>query len=319
MGEKQASECLVSIIIPIYNVQNYLVECIESVLHQTHKNIEIILVDDGSPDECAAICDAYLLADSRVTVIHKQNGGLSSARNYGLDMCKGEYVFFADSDDAINHHTIEQMLNTTFLTGADVVQGKGLVLSDGIAKDERPEESYTVYSPMEYLSLLFARKGKNDTRIVAMNKLYSRNLFLKERFADGIIHEDEELIPRVLYRANKVCILDARLYYYRIVQGSIMHSSFSEKRYDMIQAKQSNIAFFTEKGEKALLNEYITTYLFDLFNLYYKTIEYSFPAERLQQIKAEIRRYFWRSLRCADVSDKLRLLKNRLKMLAMSL
>lgn len=308
-------DSLVTIIIPIYKVQDYLEECLESVVHQTYENLQIILVDDGSPDKCATVCDKYATLDKRIAVTHKRNGGLSSARNAGLEIISGDYVLFVDSDDVVSIYAVEALLNKALATKSDIVQGKNILLSDEII-DKRPEiTSCRTYTSHEYLSLLFSRAGNNDTRIVVVNKLYKASLFSELRFAEGIINEDEEITPSLIYRANKICVIGNPLYYYRVVANSISHSAFSEKNYDIMKAKRKNIVFLTKHGEDELLKPYLVTYLFDLFNLYYQTVNNEFSNERKREVKKEIDVYFSKAFKGASPADKLRLLKNKIKIL----
>ena len=166
---------LVSIIVPIYKVESYLRRCLDSVVSQTYTNLEIILVDDGSPDGCPQICDEYASKDSRIIVIHKENGGLSDARNVGLDICKGEYISFVDSDDWINNHYIEKLLSAAETVKADIAVASCKYISDNPLYSERtfPMDPGEINYD-DILREIFGRQ--NPSFVAACIKLFNHNL-----------------------------------------------------------------------------------------------------------------------------------------------
>ena len=165
----------VSIIIPIYNVEKYLRKCVDSVICQTYKNLEIILVDDGSPDSCPEICDSYVDLDSRIKVIHKQNGGLSDARNTGIDMSSGEYITFVDSDDYIENDMIEILISTLEENHCDISTCNNLIVHSDNIVTIAPEQNITrILATENALENLFYKK---DISVMATAKLYKKSLF----------------------------------------------------------------------------------------------------------------------------------------------
>lgn len=228
---------LVSVIVPVYKVEQYLEDCMKSILCQTYKKIEIILVDDGSPDHCPELCDKYARKDERVRVIHKKNGGLSDARNTGLENAKGDYICFIDSDDAIHPQMIEILYNQITKTNADIS------ICNYFKGELTPKNWDNIYVSeklvsMDKQSALNAIYESNDKSIlmtIAWNKLYKKELFENIRYPQNRIHEDEFTTYQLLYLANRTVFIDENLYFYRQREGSIM---------DMARDKVSEMFYF---------------------------------------------------------------------------
>lgn len=222
---------LISVIIPVYNVELYLCKCIDSVLSQTYENLEIILVDDGSPDNCGEICDKYALKDSRIRVIHKANGGLSDARNAGLDIIQGEYVAFVDSDDWIEPTMYKTLLKNMMEFHADMSFG-------GVADELENKEScviskvsdYGCTSPFSENNIEAMRRYFNGSW-AAWDKLYKAELFDNIRFPKGEINEDEAIVIQLLSLCQTVCYTNEIFYHYiKRNNNSITNASFSKKK-----------------------------------------------------------------------------------------
>ena len=227
------NKSLISIVIPIYNVDKYLKKCIESVLNQTYSNLEIILVDDGSPDNCPQICDEYRKKDSRIKVIHKENGGLSDARNVGIDHAKGEYITFIDSDDYVANDYIEYLYNLIVKYGVDISCCSHLVVYNngqyhGI--DENFDESFDKI--MFFQKMLYAKKCD----VTAWAKLYKKDLFNDIRYPKGKIFEDIDTTYKLIDKVKKVACGYSAKYYYMIRKSSITTNGFQDKHYYMIDA-----------------------------------------------------------------------------------
>lgn len=224
------TEILISIITPVYKVEDQINRCMQSLINQTHRNIEIILVDDGSPDNCPRICDEYALKDKRVRVIHKGNGGLSDARNVGLKMARGEYIMYVDSDDYIELDACERLLE-----GID----EDVDLVAGACKEIH--ETYVIYqrhsnleSGRKYSSKEFAIESikQNEWYAPAWLFLYNR-LFLVNNglyFKKGYLYEDMEMLPRLFLAAKTVVYIDYCFYNYVIRPNSIMSSEINPER-----------------------------------------------------------------------------------------
>lgn len=222
---------LVSIIVPVYNVSAYLRKCVESLVNQTYKRIEIILVDDGSTDNSGFLCDEWKKTDSRIVVIHKENGGLSDARNAGIDICHGDYILFVDSDDSIPVYTCELLLETKNKYDSDIViSSTFLEYEDGriVDEDKVYHEPVTV-SGIEAIKNVFAGKGYS-----AWGKLYKRKLFQEQRFPKGRIDEDFATAYKIFFLADRVTYIPDNLYYYLKRSGSIMKSPFCANKMDFI-------------------------------------------------------------------------------------
>ena len=226
---------LLSIIVPVYDVERYLPKCMDSILAQTFTDFELILVEDGSPDNCPALCDAAAEKDARIRVIHQKNGGLSAARNAGLDAARGEWIGFVDSDDYIAPEMYEVLYQAVQSTGAD------LALCDYVEVDE----TGALYPPM-HISLaeqVFTGrellKNATDTMIQpAWNKLYRRAIFAQLRYPEGKLNEDLFLIPEVCLQIQKAVVVPKALYYYVQRSGSIMSGNKTLRHFDAAEAAQ---------------------------------------------------------------------------------
>ena len=201
-----------SIIIPVYRVEDTLERCVQSVVSQTYSDFEIILVDDGSPDNCPQLCDAWAQRDSRISVIHKQNGGLSDARNAGLDAAKGEFITFVDSDDYLVADTYEEVMKLT--DGADMVEFPFIKEKKDVA-DNGQQSSIIHQLDREYHDMSsYWLNGYAYEHCYAWNKIYRRELFDKVRFPKGQVFEDVSTLPLLLRNVNCLKISDKGLYYY---------------------------------------------------------------------------------------------------------
>lgn len=231
---------LVSIIVPVYKVEKYLRECVDSILRQSYRELQIILIDDGSPDGSGAICDEYALRDDRVTVIHSENGGLSAARNRGLAICEGEYVLFVDSDDWLEDNAVEVLVNKAKADELDIL------LYDAISFDENTpdpsddseitkyirKQSYAgVYTGAD----LFTQMLKNDEYRSPVQYYFYKKTFLDDhqlRFHEGILHEDEEFNFFALLYAQRTAHIPDVLYHHRFRADSIMGTRFTQRNVD---------------------------------------------------------------------------------------
>lgn len=242
----------ISVIVPVYKVEPYLRQCIDSILAQTFQDFELILVDDGSPDNCGAICDEYAAQDGRITVIHQENAGLSAARNAGIDWVfsnsGSRWITFVDSDDALAPIMLETLYKGAIEHRVDMVTTYSHYFSDETELDNAGKyigETVCV-TGKQLVESLYA--GKDTVSIVSCGKLFRRKLFQNLRFPVGKIHEDQATTPILLFCAEKVAIIRSWLYYYRVREGSITHSSFYVKRFDDVDAVASCVAYFDENG-----------------------------------------------------------------------
>lgn len=220
---------LISVIVPIYKVEQYLDRCVQSIVDQTYQNLEIILVDDGSPDACPAICDSWAARDCRVKVIHKKNGGLSSARNAGLDICRGEYVTFVDSDDWVEADMYETLLRACNNQNTRIsVCGRYVVSADGKYIDKCYASPDSI-SSIDFTARMLVGDCCDSS---ACDKLFSKRLWDNVRFPDGRIYEDIAIMYRVVLNSDRVAIVNRPLYNYYRHSNSITKSSFTRKLFD---------------------------------------------------------------------------------------
>ena len=265
---------LISIIVPLYNSGKYVGECIESLISQTYKNIEIILVDDGSTDNAGKICDEYAQKDDRIIVIHKENTGVADSRNRGLDIAKGDFIHFADSDDVMNKRLIEILHDVSVKNDADYVFSD---FTKFYENDEVPLKDINEYEIEErdkyYILELYYRQGHDhEINVIPTCKLYRRELFDGIRFPVGRKGEDELTNYKIIYKSHKIIEVKESLYCYRRYPGSLSSDWHTKPRHYMVQAFKEEIEFFENKKDervipmivKRLLDELIHNYKFHL-------------------------------------------------------
>ncbi len=244
----------ISVIVPVYKVEAYLPACVESILGQSFSDLELILVDDGSPDSCGALCDAYAARDPRIRVIHQPNGGLSAARNSGMEIAQGKYMTFIDSDDYVAPDYLELLYRSVEQSGAELAVCRTRVFEDGrdpAAAPSAAEADSKVLSGREAVILLY--RGDDAVPVNAWGKLYRSELIADLRFPVGKLHEDQAFVPIACWRAKAVAAVSAGAYYYRDRPESITSKKFSVKRYDDIWGVDQCLAFFRQKGETEIL------------------------------------------------------------------
>lgn len=257
---------LISVIVPIYKVEPYLRRCLDSIVNQTYTNLEIILVDDGSPDGCPAICDEYAVKDSRIIVIHKENGGLSDARNAGLDICKGEYISFVDSDDWIASNFIEILLNNILENNAELAITQYITAYSSVTSNIGIKNNHTtIFSPLEATKKLWS--NEETTFVTAWGKLYKKSLWQELRFPKGLLHEDEYTAYKVLYTANKTIFLSIPLYYYFQRSDSIM-AGIRPSSIRVLKARLERYEYFKKKEEPEIIKLCLKNLCWDLLFAY---------------------------------------------------
>ena len=285
---------LISVIVPVFKVEPFLVRCIESVRNQTYKNIEIILVDDGSPDRCPEICDTYKQRDARIRVIHKENGGLSDARNAGSCASKGEYLCFVDSDDYMQPTMVEHLVNAAVCSGAKLAVANFQVINERgeriFPEGESPIQT-GVYSAEELIPRFYQNLGWYY--IVAWNKLYHRSLFEQIRFPLGKIHEDEYIIPQIMWLAKKIACVGSEEYMYIYQRkGGIMSSRQVQSHCDWLEALYLRFEFFKqEKGVIYFASQTRAVYFRELTHLF--LVPDLFANSTLAQRKKAMQQYHY--------------------------
>lgn len=227
----------ISIIVPIYNVENYLRKCVDSLINQTFKDLEIILVDDGSPDSCPAICDEYAIQDSRIKVVHKKNGGLSSARNAGIDVATGLYLTFVDSDDWIEVDTLEYAYSLITKYNSDVVEYSLTETENENAIHNQLKEKIDIYFDKAILQYYMYSSTVSGSYSVC-RCLFKVTTFKDIRFREGKINEDMDVKYKVLSSAHKMVVSNQKKYFYRQGRFSISMGGLCMKDFDLRESSE---------------------------------------------------------------------------------
>lgn len=277
---------LITVIIPVYNVEKYLKECLESIINQTYKNLEIILIDDGSTDASGEICDEYSKRDNRIRVVHKANGGLSSARNLGLDIANGEYVTFIDSDDYIDLEFMKTLHHLCIKNSADIVECEFIRFENSVVNTFNLKSVSTI----DIYTIEDRRRHVYMKHSIACNKMYKHYIFEELRFPIGKINEDEYVTYKALYYCKgKSVYLSLPLYFYRCNPNSITGKKFSSKRFDAFDAFEERKRFYSERNECDLFWETVELYQRVLKKYYYLTkCNIENPQKYLQMIKQKM-------------------------------
>lgn len=251
-----------SIIVPVYNVAPYLHRCVDSILAQTFQDFELILVDDGSSDNCPAICDEYGLSDSRIRVIHKPNGGLADARNAGIGIAQGDYLGFVDSDDWIDSNMYQSMIEMLEKHDADMVAcGIAQELENGETAGRWPLGNQDkLYFPKDYIDNFYP-DVRRDLMPSACNKVFKRKLFQTVRFPKGKLYEDSFIQLSLLNQCEKIAVCGNAYYHYIINRGgSIQNNSYSLRRLHLVEFNMAHYAFFQEQGNKTQQQYVLVSY-----------------------------------------------------------
>lgn len=236
---------LVSVIVPVYKVENYLNNCLDSLISQTYSDWEAILVDDGSPDRSGEICDEYALRDKRFKVIHKENGGLSSARNAGILHAEGEYIFYLDSDDYLHCDTLGRLIDIAVRNNADIVQCDFLRGVESVFPDINITEAVSVYDNKSIFTSFAAK-------IITCGKLYRRSTIGNIKFPEGLVNEDDFTTWKFYYNANNIAVTDNPFYYYTCNPESIMAHKAKRPNFKYFDAYRERIEFFQNENESDL-------------------------------------------------------------------
>ena len=240
---------LISVVVPVYKVEEYLSRCVDSILNQTFTDFELILVDDGSPDNCGKMCDEYAKSDNRVTVIHRKNGGLSAARNSGIEWAfnnsDSEWITFIDSDDWVHADYLKILLDYAQKFNTEVSICDFLRTSDYIADDVLKEKlKVHKYSSEDFFV------NRNLNAVVAWGKLYKKYFFKDIRYPEGRLHEDVFTTYKLFAKADKISYINAALYFYYQNDDSIVHSSYSLRKLDEVEAGEEQVEFFKNSGNR---------------------------------------------------------------------
>lgn len=240
---------LISIIIPVYKVEAWLDACLESVVKQTYKDLEILLVDDGSPDHCGTMCDSWAEKDSRIRVLHKENGGLSSARNAGLDVAKGEYILFVDSDDVLDPRICSHLYRCLTEKNAQIAICDAAHIFPGQPVSYNVSEDMRVMTAREATEEMWYQRSFLPS---AWAKLYHRSVFDSIRFTEGLLYEDIDLMHLLFYKATSLVYTPSALYGYNHREDSITTKPFGLRDLDILKVA-NKILTFAQTEDAALL------------------------------------------------------------------
>lgn len=296
---------LISVIIPVYKTEKYLKTCVMSVLNSEYTNLQIILVDDGSPDRCPEMCDELAGFDERIEVIHKENGGLSDARNAALDKARGDYVTFIDSDDLVKKDMISDMYNIAIKENCDIVK-IGMIMTED-ENDEGVNGDYVVVDKREALGRIYTDP---PSIITICGKLFKTALFDGLRFPVGMLNEDEYLTPRLFYRCQGIALSEKTGYLYMQRPGeSIMRSGFSPKKMGILSIMEDRIRLFEEWNYNEVIKLSKRDYFCHLLNLMQKTKNTQYKKE-YTEVMEKMRKVSYAPL---SIGQKCRLLLIRMK------
>lgn len=281
---------IISVVVPVYKVEPYLARCIDSILKQTFTDFELILVNDGSPDNCGKICDEYTQKDNRIQVIHKENGGLSSARNAGIDWAfansNSQWLTFIDSDDWIHPQYLELLLSGATSTNTDICVCEYTKTSGFADFDNLDNVDMQNLTPEELFVNYYV------TSVIACCKLYKKSCFENIRYPIGKLHEDEYTTYKILFEKSQISYLKEALYFYYTNPAGIMKSNWTPKKLDINSALEEQIMFFSKNGYYNALKTSKLSLLWKLTSQIKATEnseEYSYLTPEL---KKKLKRYF---------------------------
>lgn len=263
----------ISVIIPVYNVEKFLRRCLDSIINQTMNDIEIILIDDGSTDNSGNICDEYAEKDDRIIVIHKENGGVSSARNKGLDIASGEYVTFVDSDDYIDNNMYEVLYRNAVEKKVDIcgcffkyITADKVMLFNPTKKQRSLKG---IYNGNDFVKLLYIDEYSNGLCVSMWNKIYKRNLFYSLKFKSSI-YEDDEICHKIYKSDTSILLMDSPFYTYVQNTNSLTSKKFSEKNLIFIDILYNRLNSFKKDNLEELYIDTIRLYCNIVIEYYFK-------------------------------------------------
>lgn len=284
----------ISIIVPVYRAEKYLNACVDSILNQTYSDFELVLIEDGSPDQSGAICDEYAQKDDRVRVIHQPNQGQAAARNHALPMTQGKWLCYVDSDDAIHPQMLEHLHRAAEKSGAGISMCQFLEAPEPPEDYEQPAEfSYTLLT-MDEKTLTELHDRDQYPGWVACAKLIRRELVEGYPFHTGRVYEDNEAVTRWLLPAKTLAMLPTQLYFYRTNPESTTKSQFSLKRLDYLWALESMISYFQSVGFLTLAQRFVERYVEAAASACYGVRNELKRPERANGILADVQRFLRR-------------------------
>lgn len=301
---------LITVIVPVYKAEAYLEKCVNSIKNQTYKNLEIILVDDGSPDNCGAMCDRYALEDSRIRVFHKENGGQSSARNLGLDNATGEYIGFVDSDDWIEPNMYEHLYELIFKNNAQIaVCGLQCDYIDG--KIVYFNQQYPAHKNIQIFSKIDALRELTISRKITnspCDKLFSRYIFENIRMREGTVYEDFEIMPSCIEKAEVIVYDPIPLYHYIMTQNSTTRGTISSKRFSEAEISRNIIEHY-KSNYPELYNYVLARHIEICLNIIYESSNFDEFKKNREDLINELRnKKFKKAFKLLNKKNKIKYL-----------
>ena len=293
----------ISVIVPVYKVEKYIRRCVDSILNQTYTDFELILVDDGSPDNCGAICDEYAAKDSRIVVIHQENGGLSAARNAGIDWAfahsDSQWLSFIDSDDLVHSCFLEKLLQAAQANNVDVSCCRFQRFYDEIA----PKTDLDAPVCLRRTEDIYC--AKDGIQAYAIRFLYKKSLFANIRYPIGRLYEDIFTTPKIIFQSDWVAEVEQELYYYFYRCDSLAHSRWSPAQLDIIAAYEENFLFFRSyegsKIDKCLARGYLNAIHAQANNVHNSSLDQGTKRHYSKYLKKRMRIALFRYSKQADI------------------
>ncbi len=280
-----------SIIVPVYKAESFLDRCVQSILTQTMADFELILIDDGSPDRCGEMCDAYAKADPRIRVIHQANAGQAAARNRALDIAQGEYIGFADSDDFVHPRAFQILLENARKHKAQISVAGYQAVTGLVEHPTLEDVPSQLWRGQDFLRhCLIDSVDKKPW--VLWDKIFHRDCFKTLRFPEGRIYEDNAVVYRAIYEADSIADCDAKLYYYFFNESSTVNQSFKLKHLDWLKVLEEMIPYFEEKQDQILVDKLNKSYLFALTDLYQKVKSHLNEPSALAELKEKLKKQY---------------------------
>lgn len=276
-------EPLISVIVPVYNGAAYIALCFQSILAQTYKNFELIIINDGSQDNSKEICDYYASQDNRVKVFHQENHGLSAVRNRGIKEANGEYIGFVDSDDCIHPDMYKVLMINLLKTNAGISMCNFKKVFDRNIENNEYDESeldqqkVSLISQQEAFGHLFDEM--NVSFVVPWNKLYKKEIFQRVQYPNGKVHDDEFTVHKIIQATDKIAFTEKALYYYYNNPVSFMNETYNLKRLDAVTALRERFIFFVDNEYILFQSKEFNTYMHHLI-IHYNLLKKFLPEER---------------------------------------
>ncbi len=282
---------LISVIVPVYKAEAFLDRCVESVLAQTMGDFELILIDDGSPDRCGELCDAYAKQDSRIKIIHQENAGQAAARNRALDIATGEFFAFVDSDDYIHPRMLEILLSNAQKFHAKISVGCCQTVGSYVAPETTLHVNAKRFSGPEFLRHCLLN-GIDKKPWILCDKIFHCSCFRSIRMPVGRIYEDNSVVYRLLYEADMIADCDCTLYFYYQNENSTVNQSFKLKHLDWLKVLEEMIPYFEEKQDAVLVDKINRSYFFALADLYHKVKQHLDEPVVLAELKSKLQKQY---------------------------